>query len=353
MRRHRESPEPSDGTRPGSGAARRDPGLLVLQRSAGNAAVASLFGPPTTRQEVEPPPDIPLSLPDRGLPGEIVREADQRGFLVDEAAERSAARVDESVRAHRARIAATAEEQESTATTALRTLRTSVDAQASAQAAATLAASAGTRAAIGAKAAATTTATRSGVDALGEEARATGEREAARAVRESPTPESARPAAGAAEPEIAAGQERIARAVAGKAATELTRSGGQAAGQVRAGVAAARTSLYEPAKAAAADQIRTGASEADRAVADGATTTTTAIRATATRTAESAVQGHQRFVASLRAGRRTWRRGRRKAGPGCARPRRGSARTWWHRHGRSRHWSPPSPAPPRRRVSRP
>jgi hypothetical protein len=49
MRQHRESPEPTDSTRPAPVAPRRGPGLLVLQR----AAVASLFGPPAGRAEPE------------------------------------------------------------------------------------------------------------------------------------------------------------------------------------------------------------------------------------------------------------------------------------------------------------
>jgi len=305
MRRHRESLEPFGGPRPASVAVGRSPSLLALQRTAGNAAVASMFGPPAARPDIEPPHEVPADIPDCGAPGDIVREANQRKTLLDEAAEHAAAQVDESVLVHRARIAATVDTQESTAATALNALRTSVNSQASAQTAAMLSASTGTRTAIGAKASAATAATHTQVDTLGEEARATSEHEAARAVRESPPPESARPATGSAESEVAAGKERIAQAVAGKARTELTRSGEQTASQVRADAAATRSSLYEPAKAGAAEQIRTSAGEADRSVAEGTAATTSALRATTARTTESAVQGHQRFVASLRAGRRT------------------------------------------------
>ncbi|WP_285611731.1 hypothetical protein [Actinokineospora globicatena] len=292
------------GPTPLPGAGQRGPGLLALQRSAGNSAVSSLLGSPQPHR-VEPPLDVPVAIPDAGLPGEIVGEAERQRVVVHEAAERAGERVDQSVRAHQDRLAATAATQEATAQGALSALRANVSTQAAGRAAAIQATSAGTRAALRAQAQGSRVDSMARIDAMGEESRAAGQREADRASRETPTADAARPAAVAGDPDIAAGQDRIGQAVAGKASTELARSSGEAVGQVRAGVTAAQSSLYDPAKASAAEQVTAAADQTDRALAEGTATATGAMRATSTRTVESATRGHQRFVTALRAGRQT------------------------------------------------
>ncbi|RLK55002.1 hypothetical protein CLV68_5394 [Actinokineospora cianjurensis] len=266
--------------------------------------MASLLGVPA-RTEVEPPADVAVPVPDAGVPGEVVRVAEEQRLAVGESAERAGERVDQAVRAHQDRLSATVSTQEATAVAALGSLRANVSAQSSAQAAAAQAASTGTRATVRARAGAGVTAAHARIDVMGEESRAAGQREAERAVRETPAASAARPPAAAGDPDIAAGQDRIGQAVADKAGGELARSGGEAAGQVRAGVAAAQSSLYDPAKESAASQVRDAADQTDRALVEGTATAVSALRATGSRTVETAARGHQRFVAALRAGRQT------------------------------------------------
>jgi hypothetical protein len=80
MRRHDEASESVVDPRPMRVANGWAPGLLALQRAAGNAAVASLFGQPA-EPRVEPPLELPVEVPNRGEPVEILREAEHQPGL--------------------------------------------------------------------------------------------------------------------------------------------------------------------------------------------------------------------------------------------------------------------------------
>ncbi|MFT4163838.1 MAG: hypothetical protein QM650_01185 [Microlunatus sp.] len=153
------------------------------------------------------------------------------------------------------------------------------------------AASSESRSAVKQQAASARTRTHAVVGQLESETSGVAGQEAARA-RSAATGQQQRavPAAnGASDEEVRQGQEKIAATVQGKARTELSKAGDQAAAGIGRGQQQLSAELYGPAKSDATGKVETAATHADQAIGSGQNTAQAAVRQiTGKATSESA-----------------------------------------------------------------
>lgn len=280
--------------------------LLALQRSVGNAAVARMIGdaaavpaPAVADAAGSAPPSTIHE--DAGRGADTVRtEVSAQASQIADAASAAYSRIDVIAAEQTDSLNQAFAGQQGAALAARGQANATTAAEVSAQQGALTATASGARRLIGDQARAAVDGTNQQVTSLGNEARSTASREAARA-RASGDQRLAeiRPPPLAADRDIGAGQRRMHHEMSSKAQRELGVSSREASEQLRARDEQRQRQVYEPAKAKAATQVRSGADQADRAVIGALTTSQQFLRRTAAHTQTSTADAHRTVTQAL------------------------------------------------------
>ncbi|MDN5771502.1 MAG: hypothetical protein L0H24_11485, partial [Microlunatus sp.] len=256
--------------------------MLQLQRLAGNRAVTALFRAGSGRH-LAPPGGVNVQRDAAATPGDPTGLGDavaaEPVARINEAEQSALARLTAAATTRRAEVAASFGTASQQAEQSFRAFEAQSKAGEAADTAEISATGTGAKAAIRQQAATTETRTQGVVGRLESAASAAAGQETARARSVSAEQQQrAIPAVGAAsDEEVRQGKTKIAATVEGKAKTELSKAGDQAAASVAHGQQQMASKLYGPAKAGATGKVKAAAAEADQAMDSGRSTAQTAV----------------------------------------------------------------------------
>lgn len=281
-------------------------GILGLQQSAGNGAVArAITAPPLDAGPPTPLRLVPTQGPTDGEPNpDLLAETARQVDLVDAAANDAIAQIDAALAEHLGAVTQVFAAQQAQVDESHAAHTAAVAASTEAHQAEVTSRATSARQDVGSAADQAHTATSERANAMAAEVDNHATQQASKAQTEAnDRVAAAKPAVAASDPDVAHEQEKVSDAVSGKARTEITGSATRTADQVRDHATKMRNEVFGPTDANSRQQIADFARDSDRAVADGAGVATNEIANLGTMAAHTAQDAHQTVTSGIAAGK--------------------------------------------------